>query len=157
MQLPGKFLLVSLFAFVFAAPLASAQAAGTISGPEALQVLKDLELSPEYGHDSQGDPQIMFQQNGLHCRMNFYDCRKGRCSSLQVEVALDLDNGTTLRVMNEYNKTYRYGRMYLDEEMDPFLQFDFELPDSQVEAYLVSQLETFGNLLEHFTEAVGYY
>src|SRR5690606_26363437 len=114
-------------------------------------------LSPEYGRDRYGDPQIMFQMSGLFCRMNFFDCKQGRCGSIQLETALDLANGTTAQVMNEYNKTYRYGRMYLDEEMDPYLQFDFELPISHVEEYITSQLDTFELLLEHLPEAVEYY
>lgn len=158
MRLPGRLLLVSLLALAFLVPQAAfAQSRGTISGTEALQILKKLGLSPEYGRDRYGDPQIMFQMSGLFCRMNFFDCKQGRCGSIQLETALDLANGTTVQVMNEYNKTYRYGRMYLDEEMDPYLQFDFELPISHVEEYITSQLDTFELLLEHLTEAVEYY
>lgn len=157
MHLPGRRLLAALFAFALAAPqAATAQSLGTISGPQAAEVLAALGLSPELGRDRHGDPEIMFQQNGLTCRLNFFDCRNDRCGSLQLEVGLDLEEGTTPQVVNQYNRRYRYGRAYLDEEMDPYLLYDFELPHARVGEYLESQLGIFGTLLEHFTEAFGY-
>ncbi|TWG89068.1 putative sensory transduction regulator [Luteimonas sp. J16] len=153
MHLPGKLLLAALLALAFAAPQAAfAQSSpGTISGPEALRILRDLDLSPELGRDSAGDPRIVFQMDGLHARMNFFDCRQSRCRSLQLETALDLTPGSSFQFANEYNRKYRYGRIYLDEEMDPYLQFDFELPMARVEEYIISQLETFELLLGHLT------
>lgn len=157
MHVPGKLLLAPLFALALAAPqAATAQAGAGMTGEDAMKVMRAMDLSPELGRDRRGDPQIMFQQNGLHCRMNFYDCRNGRCGSAQLEVGLDLESGTTLQVINVYNTTYRYGRAFLDDEMDPFLQYDFELPAARADEYLESQLDLFGRLLENFTEAVGY-
>src|SRR5690606_38262144 len=157
MHLPGWRLLAALFALALAAPhAATAQSPGTISGSQAVEVMAALRLSPELGRDRHGDPEIMFQQGGLTCRMNFFDCRNDRCGSLQLEVGLDLEAGTTPQVVNQYNRTYRYGRAYLDEDMDPYLLYDFELPHARVGEYLESQLGIFGTLLEHFTEAFGY-
>lgn len=156
MHLPRAFVLASLFALAFAAPQAAAQSPGTISGPEAMSVMKALGLSPELGPDNFGDPQIKFQQNELDCMMSFYDCRNGRCGSLQLVVALDLVAGTTFQVINRYNRRFRYGRAYLDDEMDPFLLYDIDVPHSHVDAYLERQLGTFGRLLESLTEAVDF-
>jgi hypothetical protein len=157
MHLPGKLLLAALFALASVAPQAAfAQSAGSISGPEAARILRHLDLSPELGRDSAGDPQIGFRLGGLYCRMNFFDCRNGRCRSLQLETALDLDNGTSLQVANRYNKTYRYGRLFLDEEMDPFFQFDFELPKEGMEEYIMSQVDTFEMLLESLRKEFGF-
>src|SRR5690606_16766600 len=90
----------------------------------ALAVMRSMDLSPELSTDGVGDPQINFVIDGLHARLNFYDCKKdGRCGSLQLETALDLDDGTTYFVANRFNKQYRYVRMFLDEEMDPYLQY----------------------------------
>src|SRR5690606_9513362 len=141
---------------VLASPLLAAEAsAERISGREALAVMRAMDLSPELGTDSHGDPQIEFMIEGLHARLNFYDCKKqdGRCGSLQLETALDLEDGTSLRAANEFNQKYRYVRLYLDHEMDPYLQFDFEVLHTDAKSHLESQIELYGKLLRDFKDA----
>ncbi|MBJ6978902.1 MULTISPECIES: YbjN domain-containing protein [unclassified Luteimonas] len=127
-----------------------------VSGAEAMAVLQAMELEPEMLEDSVGDPMIRFQTNGLNAYLNFYDCNAGRCGSLQLEVGLDLENGTSLQVANVYNTRYRYGRMVLDDEMDPFLHYDFEVLHADHAAQIRSQVEIFGQLLGDFTRSVGF-
>ena len=147
-------------ALVLASPLLAGEAsAERISGKEALAVMRAMDLQPQLGTDALGDPQIQFVIDGLHAQLNFYDCKKqdGRCGSLQLETAVDLENGTTYRVANAFNKQYRYVRMHLDDEMDPYVQYDFEVLHTDARTHLESQIEMFGKLLASFTEAVGYY
>ena len=127
-----------------------------VSGAEAMAVLQAMDLEPEMLEDSVGDPMIRFQTNGLNAYLNFYDCSGGRCGSLQLEVGLDLENGTSLQVANVYNTRYRYGRMVLDDEMDPFLHYDFEVLHAEHAAQIRSQVEIFGQLLGDFTSSVGF-
>jgi hypothetical protein len=127
-----------------------------VSGAEAMAVLQAMDLEPEMLEDSVGDPMIRFQTNGLNAYLNFYDCSAGRCGSLQLEVGLDLENGTSLQVANVYNTRYRYGRMVLDDEMDPFLHYDFEVLHAEHAAQIRSQVEIFGQLLGDFTRSVGF-
>ncbi|KAF1701653.1 YbjN domain-containing protein [Pseudoxanthomonas suwonensis] len=145
-------------ALALASPLLAAEAAAErISGKEALAVMRSMDLSPELATDGVGDPQINFVIDGLHARLNFYDCKKdGRCGSLQLETALDLDDGTTYFVANRFNKQYRYVRMFLDEEMDPYLQYDFEVLHADAQAHLRSQVEMFRTLLVNFKDAVDF-
>lgn len=141
---------------MLAAAPALADGGHGMTGPEAMTVLENMELSPELGEDGAGDPLIRFSLNGLNAYLNFYDCTQGRCGSLQLQVALDLDNGTSLQVANVYNSRYRYGRMLLDDDMDPFLQYDFEVLHTRAAEHLQSQVEIFGQLLGDFTSAVGF-
>ena len=127
-----------------------------VSGEEAMAVLRQMDLEPELLSDRAGDPMLRFTLDGLVSYLNFYDCDEGRCGSLQLEVGLDLANGTTLQVANVYNSTYRYGRMALDDEMDPFLHYDFEVLHADHAAHIRSQVEIFGQLLRDFTRAVGF-
>lgn len=128
-----------------------------VTGEEALAVLQDMDLAPELGEDGVGDPQIRLELAGLNVWMSFYDCGDdGRCGSLQMQVGLDLDGGTTLQTANVYNSRYRYGRMVLDDEMDPFLQYDFEVLHADHAAHIRSQVQIFGELLGDFTRAVDF-
>ena len=127
-----------------------------VTGAEAMAVLEAMDLSPELLEDNVGDPMIRFAINDLTAYMNFYDCSAGRCGSLQLQVGLDLQNGTSLQVANVYNSRYRYARVQLDDEMDPFLHYDFEVLHSRHAAHIQSQVEIFGDLLNDFTRAVGF-
>lgn len=141
-----------------ATPLAAeVPAAGRgISGDEAVAVLRAMELSPELQVDGVGDPRVQFQIEGLHAFVNFYDCKAGRCGSLQLEAALDLEHGATLQAANLFNSRYRYVRLHLDDEMDPYLQYDFEVLHTDHAAHLRSQVEIFGQLLGSFTGAMDF-
>ena len=138
-----------------AAPAISAEGKG-VTGAEAMAVLQAMELAPEILEDKVGDPMIRFVINDLTAYMNFYDCSEGRCGSLQLEAGLDLAHGTSLQVANVYNSRYRYARMLLDDEMDPFLRYDFEVLHGSHAAHIRSQVEIFGQLLGDFTRAVDF-
>ena len=127
-----------------------------VTGPEAMAVMQAMGLDAELLEDSVGEPMIRFTTSGLTAYLNFYDCRDARCGSLQLEVGLDLEDGTTFQVANTYNARYRYGRMVLDHEMDPFLQYDFEVLHTQHGAQIRSQVEIFNQLLGDFTRAVDF-
>ena len=154
----GKTMTAGLLAALLALAAAPAAAEGGrgVTGEEALAVLQAMELSPELRQNRAGDPQIRFVINDLNAYLNFYDCSGDRCGSLQLEVGLDLEHGTTLQVANVYNSRFRYGRVSLDDEMDPFLQYDFEVLHSDHAAHIRSQVGIFGQLLGDFTRAVDF-
>src|SRR5690554_2569547 len=88
-----------------AAPTLADEGKG-VTGAEAMAVLQAMDLEPELMSDRAGDPMIRFTLDGLVSYLNFYDCSGSYCGSLQLEVGLDLANGTTLQVANVYNATY---------------------------------------------------
>lgn len=139
-----------------AAAPAHADTGRGVTGPEAMAVFEAMELEPELTTDGAGDPMIRFRTNDLNAYLYFYDCKDARCGSLQLGVGLDLENGTSLHVANVFNTRFRYGRMLLDDEMDPFLRYDFEVLHADHEAQLRSQLALFSSLLEDFTQSVGF-
>ena len=147
--------LLALLLVLAAAPAGASPGQG-VSGDEAMAVLQEMDLSPELLEDSVGDPRIRFEVDGLNAYVNFYDCDAGRCGSLQLEIGLDLPGGTSLQVANVYNSRYRYGRVLLDDEMDPFLQYDFEVLHARNADHIRSQVEIFSQLLGDFTRDVGF-
>jgi hypothetical protein len=147
-------LLASLMLLAWAP--AQADAGRGVTGEEAMAVLQAMELAPELKEDQVGDPLIAFRVGDLDAYMNFYDCDQGRCGSLQLQVGLDLEQGTSLQVANVYNSRYRYGRMSLDDEMDPFLSYDFEVLHADHAAHIRSQVDIFAQLLGDFTRAVDF-
>ena len=150
-------LLATLAAFVLApAPAAADVEARGISQAEVAEILHDLGYRAKPDTDGEGEGMIRTKLGGLNVDIYFYDCNQGRCGSLSFSVGLDLEDGTTLEVINRYNAGFRYGHAYLDDEMDPFLQYDFEMINTDHAAYLASQVDLFETLLQDFTLATGF-
>lgn len=131
-------------------------AGGGVTGPQVVSVLERMDLDPELTTDSVGDPMVKFRINGLNAFANFYDCKDGTCGSLQLEVGIDMPDGVGLQMANVLNTRYRYIRVYLDDEMDPFIQYDFEVLHTDPAAHITSQVELYGGLLEKVTEAIDF-
>ena len=149
------------FAFALAAIAAFATGpvlAGThgVTGKEVADILQNEGYKAKLETDSQGDPMIRTSMSGVTVSVLFYDCEKDRCDSLQFVTGLDLDEGTTAAVINQFNTTYRYGAAYLDNENDPFLRYDFTVDHADHSAHIVSQVNTWEDVLHSFLEATGY-
>ena len=145
----------ALLLVLLALPASAATQAG-ISGPEMVKILQDEGYQAKLSADADGDPMIESRMSGVTVYVYFYDCEARRCESLQFSVGLNLDNGSSPAVVNSFNSEFRYARAYLDNEMDPFLKFDFELPLADHSQYVASQLGTWEQLLGEFTVATGF-
>lgn len=58
------------------------------------------------------------------------------CKSVQFFVAFSPQTKPTLDAMNTYARTHRWGRIYLDEEGDPAMEFDLDLEKGGMSAEL---------------------
>jgi hypothetical protein len=149
--------LAMILASLLSLPACAEQRDGRgITGEEVVAILQDLGYRAKLGKDSVGDPMVTTGMGGLTTMVYFYDCVEGRCGSLQLSVGLDLKDGTSADVVNAYNKGYRYGRVYLDEENDPYLAFDFEVLHTDHAAHVASQVSIFENVIGNFTRETGY-
>ena len=74
-----------------------------------------------------GRTSISVQISGLKTYIDFYDCADDLtdCYTLLFNVSLDLKKGTTLDKENEWNSKQITGRVWLDENKDPTLDYAF--------------------------------
>lgn len=144
-----------LAAALWPATSAAADAGKTITGPEMVRILQDAGYRAKLDKDEDGDPRIETKMSGMNVYVSFYDCKQDRCGSLQFAVALDLADGTTLEAINDFNASYRYVRAHLDDEMDPFLRFDFEVLHTDHTAHIASQIDLWEDVLGAFLKATG--
>jgi Putative bacterial sensory transduction regulator len=120
--------LLSIFLTLAAGSPALAQNV-TADDPDAI-----VKLLQEWGYratlvkDSQGDPKIDSATAGVNFSVYFYGCTAGAdCSSIQLSSGFDMESGTTPEVVNAWNSTKRFGKVYLDDEQDPFIEMDITL------------------------------
>lgn len=137
-------------------PQASAQAGRGITGPEMVALLQAQGYRAKLGVDEEGDPKIDTAMSGVNATVFFYDCEDGRCGALQFRCGLDLEQGASLEVVNRFNRKYRYANAWLDDERDPFLEFDFEVLHARHAEHVGSQVELWVDLLDNFLLDTGF-
>ncbi|HEX2560555.1 YbjN domain-containing protein [Phenylobacterium sp.] len=99
---------------------------GGVTVQEVARALQAQGYKAEIGRDRVGDPMITSALDGSNFRVLFYDCEAGRCAAIQFATAFDVKDGLTLSRINTWNRERRFGRAYLDDEMDPFVEYDVD-------------------------------
>lgn len=127
-----------------------------VNAEEVGAVLRARGLPVEITTDSGGDPMIRSSSEGLNWLVYFYDCRNGRCTSIQFTAGFDLDDGTTYAKANEWNFTKRFGRAALDDEMDPYVRYDIDTAKGYTSESMAYALETWLLIVPAFSDFIGY-
>ena len=78
-----------------------------------------------------GRSSITVQISGLKTFVDFYDCddKLSNCYTLLFTVSVDLKDGTTMSLANEWNSKQITGRVWLDNDSDPTLDFSLTAAD----------------------------
>ena len=127
MPIPSKiFAIGSLMALS-----AVANAQKTVDATDAdnlADVIRDLGYRAVVSVDNVGDPLIESSVGGTDISIYFYGCEdNANCKSLLFKVGYALDGGTTLEVVNAWNAENLFGRAYLDDVDDPWIEMAVNL------------------------------
>jgi Putative bacterial sensory transduction regulator len=119
-------LFVASFVLFFAAPAMAKnvvadvdQIAGVLKGAGHMLEIKTAD----------GERYISSEIAGYKYALLFFGCddTKKNCKSVQFFVAFTPKTKPTLDAMNGYAKDHRWGRIYLDKDGDPAMEFDLDL------------------------------
>lgn len=111
----------------FAPPL-SAQTVDATDPAKLVAVIQDLGYRASLESDGIGDPMIGSSVGGVEFGIYFYGCTKGEsCKSVLFKVGYDREEGTALDVVEAWNERTLFGRAYLDEESDPWVEMSVNL------------------------------
>ncbi|GAA0697622.1 YbjN domain-containing protein [Marinobacterium maritimum] len=92
------------------------------TNPETLVQLVRGFGSATLEKDDYGDPLITGRIDGSKYGIYFYGCDNNRnCNDVQFSAAWS-GYDVSMRRLNEWNKTKRYGKAYLDEDGDPNIE-----------------------------------
>lgn len=132
---------------------------GGVTGAEVVQVLQEKGYRAELSADSTGDPLVLSGADGSNFSVYFYGCEgePARCDSIQFTAAFDVDGeGMSLADANLWNREHRFGRVYLDDESDPFLEMDVDVEFGFTTEALGSNVTTWVQVLPRFKEFIGF-
>jgi len=91
-------------------------------------LIQGLGYRAQVDVDGVGDPLLISSVGGSNFRIYFYGCTDNKgCKSLLYKIGYDLTDGTTLDVVNGWNSDKLFGRAYLDDENDPWLELSVNM------------------------------
>ncbi|WP_425100288.1 YbjN domain-containing protein [Tropicibacter sp. S64] len=136
----------------------SAQADIDASNPARIyDLLRSEGYAVELGADSMGDPKISAKYEGSNFQIFFYDCTDNvSCRTIQFQTAYDMSSGMEYPKANEWNATKRYASVYLDDEMDPFLQMDVNVDYGVSEQNFVDNFKMWTRVLKDFEDFIDW-
>jgi putative sensory transduction regulator len=109
---------------------------------------------------SDGDPVIRSQSSGSNFSVLFYNCNNGKnCATVQFYAGYKVEAGKapSFEQINEWNKTNRFGRAYLDNSNDPVIEMDVDLDDGGMSrALFIDNLQFWTAVMARFEKHIGW-
>lgn len=120
-----------------------------------------VEIARAYGSatmetQSNGDPKLSGRISGVNYWVYFMNCTENtNCEDLNFYTAF-ADFKPSLEVINEWNRDMRWGRAYLDSDLDAAFDFDVNLVHGVDAANLQSTWQVWSTVLGMYVEHIGY-
>jgi hypothetical protein len=152
-----KWLAIAALAGAWALPAQAEMVRGQDPG-SLVRALQQGGYAAKLGTDKVGGPMITSGVAGTSFQIFFYNCtdHKG-CATVTFHSGYDLATGPGMDSINEWNRTKRFGRAYLDKENDPILEMDVDLDDGGLSpALFIDNIEFWASVLADFERHVGY-
>jgi hypothetical protein len=138
-----------------------APAAGMVRAQDPTSIVRALQsggYSAKLGVDKVGDPMVTSAVGGTTFQIFFYNCTNHKeCATVQFHSGYDFNKPLPLETVNEWNRSQRFGRAYLDKENDPILEMDVDLDDGGLSPLLfIDNIEFWSTILGKFEQHIGY-
>lgn len=128
-----------------------------MTGPEVVAWLQKAGYKADLTKDDGGDPLISSAADGQTFKIYFYDCSEAkRCKALQLSAGFDMKQGMTLEKANEWNRKNRYLKVYLDDDLDPYVQYDINVNAGRTMAGLDDDFGVWTGMIGDFTTFIDW-
>lgn len=138
-----RLLLTLMFALLLVPAAQASEIIKTLNGSQVQAILGDLGFT---GSEIDADDDVIVNMHGYRLLV-IVGSDKGR--SLMTRFAVS-GTDATLQSMNEWNRTKRYSRAYLDDDGDPVLESDLDLDGGVTRARVEDFFRTFSSALSLF-------
>ncbi len=113
--------------------------------------------SADLGKDSDGNPQIEGRVNGYRYFIYFFGCTANKnCTDIQLASAFTPTKKPTVKVMNDYNSSFRFGQAWLDKEGDANIAISIEMDGGITKKNLEEWFKRWEKVLTDFTDLIGF-
>ncbi len=100
--------------------------------------------------DARNNKIVSTDIGGVKFGIYFFDCNNGKCGSLQFAAGFQRNNKTVLQRVNEWNRTKRWGRVYLDDSNGIWVEMDNDLTPGGTYEILDDEYATWKKVVEGF-------
>ena len=105
---------------------------------------------------SNGDPKITARFESVTYQVFFMNCTaNANCEDLNFYAGF-LDSPQSVEAMNAWNRDRRFGKAYLDDALDPAIEFDVNLEHGVTRENLNAAFEVWTLVLDQYTSFIGY-
>lgn len=141
--------------------LAAAGTAGAQTIVDGSQVDEIVNIARGYGaatleEASTGDPMIRGRIDGVTYVVYFMNCTdNANCEDINFYAGF-LDNKPSLEDINTWNRVKRFGKAYLDSDLDAVIEYDVNLEHGVTYENLDAAFAVWTAILDQFRAHIGY-
>jgi|HubBroStandDraft_1064217.scaffolds.fasta_scaffold211961_2 hypothetical protein len=117
---------------------------------EVVGWLKGAGYGAEIVPDDNGAQHVRTSVGGANFGVYMFDCKDGRCGSIQFAAGFSTHGGFDISRMNQWNRDNRWARGYYDSVNDPWVEMDVDLTPGGTYELLNDELATWNNSLKRF-------
>jgi len=129
---------------------------GGVTVQEVARSLQDMGFQTEITTDRDGDPLIKSLLEGAKFSVYFYECDgKPRCKSIQYAAGFAMNGKFQAAQAAQWNRTKRFGRVYQDDEKDPWVEMDVDVEHGATTEALTNDVDRWKVVLNEFRKYIG--
>jgi hypothetical protein len=129
---------------------------GGVTAQEVAASLKAKGFQAEITSDKDGDPLVKSVYEGTKFSVYFYECsNKQRCKSIQYATGFSMDGGIPVPKVAEWNRKKRFGRVYRDDDSDPWIEMDMDLEHGATTEALANNIDRWLLVIREFRKYIG--
>jgi hypothetical protein len=105
--------------------------------------------------EQNGSKTISSSSGGVGFHVGFYDCQGTRCGSFQFFAGFNTNGALNPVKMNEWNRSERWARAYVDNTNDPWVEMDIDLTPGGTYEMIDDEFATWRAVLARFKQFIG--
>lgn len=128
------------------------------SNPQALvEIIQNLGYRASLEVDSEGDPLIRSSVGGTQFALVFYGCSETHndCQILLFKAGYELNDKIGMELINQWNATRLFGRAYLDDVSDPWIELVLNVQGGVTRAQFEKTFEWWETSVGEFEDEIG--
>ena len=147
-----------MLALAAAAPAGNSELVRAQDPQSIVRAMQNAGYQAQLGTDKVGDPMITSGSSGTTFQVFFYNCTNHQqCATIQFHSGYTLKIPVALDQINQWNRSERFGRAYLDKDNDPILEMDVDLDGGGLSpALFIDNVEFWTSVLGNFEKHIGY-
>ena len=128
---------------------------GGVTIDDIADVMRAMGEPVEIQADTRGAPagtkKIRSTHNGIVYYVYTFECR-ARCISIQFATGWDMTSGMTTGQMNNWNARWRYGRAFVDDQGDPWVEMDVDVERGSSTESIANNFERWFTVMDDFNK-----